>query len=89
MQSSTSCVYPAPTTAIYRYRHRNPTRHPAFIPAKERPAMTSITHSPDETPVRFDLLTANPVYKPFRYPWAYEAWPKYRTKVIFFGSISF
>ncbi|WP_419728310.1 ribonucleotide-diphosphate reductase subunit beta [Lichenicola sp.] len=23
---------------------------------------------------RFDLLTANPVYKPFRYPWAYDAW---------------
>ena len=23
---------------------------------------------------RFDLLTENPVYKPFRYPWAYEAW---------------
>ncbi len=23
---------------------------------------------------RLDLLTANPVYKPFRYPWAYEAW---------------
>jgi len=22
----------------------------------------------------FDLLTENPVYKPFRYPWAYEAW---------------
>ena len=21
-----------------------------------------------------DLLTANPVYKPFRYPWAFEAW---------------
>ncbi|MBV8702821.1 MAG: ribonucleotide-diphosphate reductase subunit beta, partial [Acetobacteraceae bacterium] len=20
------------------------------------------------------LLTENPVYKPFRYPWAYEAW---------------
>ena len=20
------------------------------------------------------LLTDNPVYKPFRYPWAYEAW---------------
>ena len=34
----------------------------------------SATHTPDETPVRFDLLTANPVYKPFRYPWAYEAW---------------
>jgi ribonucleoside-diphosphate reductase beta chain len=30
--------------------------------------------SPDEHPVRFDLLTANPVYKPFRYPWAYDAW---------------
>lgn len=26
------------------------------------------------TPARFDLLTENPVYKPFRYPWAYEAW---------------
>ncbi len=24
--------------------------------------------------VHFDLLTENPVYKPFRYPWAYEAW---------------
>ena len=23
---------------------------------------------------RFDLLTANPVYKPYRYPWAYDAW---------------
>ena len=23
---------------------------------------------------RLDLLTANPVYKPFRYPWAYDAW---------------
>ena len=31
-------------------------------------------HSPDQLPVRFDLLTENPVYKPFRYPWAYEAW---------------
>ncbi len=28
----------------------------------------------DEHPVRFDLLTENPVYKPFRYPWAYDAW---------------
>jgi ribonucleoside-diphosphate reductase beta chain len=28
----------------------------------------------DQHPVRFDLLTENPVYKPFRYPWAYEAW---------------
>ena len=26
------------------------------------------------SPLRHDLLTANPVYKPFRYPWAYEAW---------------
>lgn len=25
-------------------------------------------------PTKFDLLTENPVYKPFRYPWAYEAW---------------
>ncbi len=25
-------------------------------------------------PTRYDLLTENPVYKPFRYPWAYEAW---------------
>jgi ribonucleoside-diphosphate reductase beta chain len=25
-------------------------------------------------PISFDLLTANPVYKPFRYPWAYDAW---------------
>ncbi len=23
---------------------------------------------------RMDLLTDNPVYKPFRYPWAYDAW---------------
>src|SRR4028119_1971135 len=30
--------------------------------------------TPDGRPVRFDLLTANPVYKPFRYPWAYDAW---------------
>jgi ribonucleoside-diphosphate reductase beta chain len=28
----------------------------------------------DELPVRFDLMTENPVYKPFRYPWAYDAW---------------
>jgi ribonucleoside-diphosphate reductase beta chain len=32
------------------------------------------THDADEHPVKFDLLTENPVYKPFRYPWAYEAW---------------
>jgi len=32
------------------------------------------SHAADEHPVRFDLLTENPVYKPFRYPWAYEAW---------------
>ncbi len=28
----------------------------------------------DERPKNIDLLTENPVYKPFRYPWAYEAW---------------
>ncbi len=27
-----------------------------------------------EQPASFNLLTENPVYKPFRYPWAYEAW---------------
>ena len=31
-------------------------------------------HHTAETPIRFDLLTENPVYKPFRYPWAYDAW---------------
>ena len=32
-------------------------------------------HNPtDEMPTHFHLLTANPVYKPFRYPWAYDAW---------------
>ncbi|MFC0409828.1 ribonucleotide-diphosphate reductase subunit beta [Roseomonas elaeocarpi] len=25
-------------------------------------------------PEQFNLLTSNPVYKPFRYPWAYDAW---------------
>ncbi|MDE8348065.1 MAG: ribonucleotide-diphosphate reductase subunit beta [Acidocella sp.] len=30
--------------------------------------------TPDQYPVKLDLLTENPVYKPFRYPWAYEAW---------------
>ncbi len=27
-----------------------------------------------ESVAHFDLLTENPVYKPFRYPWAYDAW---------------
>src|SRR5208337_1202371 len=36
--------------------------------------MDVTTTSADEHSVRFDLLTENPVYKPFRYPWAYEAW---------------
>lgn len=36
--------------------------------------MDDMRKSADEHPVRFDLLTENPVYKPFRYPWAYEAW---------------
>jgi ribonucleoside-diphosphate reductase beta chain len=31
-------------------------------------------HPVDAGHARFDLLTENPVYKPFRYPWAYEAW---------------
>src|ERR1700683_5615832 len=36
--------------------------------------MDGTIRTADEHPVRFDLLTENPVYKPFRYPWAYEAW---------------
>ena len=36
--------------------------------------MNASRHAPNEPPVRFDLLTENPVYKPFRYPWAYDAW---------------
>ena len=36
--------------------------------------MDGITRATDEHKVAFDLLTENPVYKPFRYPWAYEAW---------------
>jgi len=27
-----------------------------------------------QPPRKLDLLTENPVYKPFRYPWAYESW---------------
>ncbi len=30
--------------------------------------------TPAKPEKRMDLLTENPVYKPFRYPWAYEAW---------------
>ncbi|MDE1905199.1 MAG: ribonucleotide-diphosphate reductase subunit beta [Rhodospirillales bacterium] len=30
--------------------------------------------SAPEADKKMDLLTENPVYKPFRYPWAYEAW---------------
>ena len=29
---------------------------------------------PTQAPQQMNLLTENPVYKPFRYPWAYEAW---------------
>jgi ribonucleoside-diphosphate reductase beta chain len=36
--------------------------------------MDGSIRSADNHPARFDLLTENPVYKPFRYPWAYEAW---------------
>ncbi len=36
--------------------------------------MDGMTPARNDAPVRFDLLTENPVYKPFRYPWAYEAW---------------
>jgi ribonucleoside-diphosphate reductase beta chain len=36
--------------------------------------MADLTAPADDTSGTFDLLTENPVYKPFRYPWAYEAW---------------
>jgi ribonucleoside-diphosphate reductase beta chain len=36
--------------------------------------MDGMMRSQDDPPVQMDLLTENPVYKPFRYPWAYEAW---------------
>ncbi len=36
--------------------------------------MDGIARATGEQPQEFDLLTENPVYKPFRYPWAYEAW---------------
>ena len=44
------------------------------MPLRGDAAWTAPSRSADEHPVRFDLLTENPVYKPFRYPWAYEAW---------------
>jgi len=43
-------------------------------PSGLAPGSKAMTQAADEHPVRFDLLTENPVYKPFRYPWAYEAW---------------
>src|SRR6478672_4606186 len=49
--------------------------------AKRRPARECSTSATKGqrmdgsiSPKRLDLLTENPVYKPFRYPWAYEAW---------------
>ena len=36
--------------------------------------MPAYAPSVDQIPVKLDLLTENPVYKPSRYPWAYEAW---------------
>ncbi|MCF3946717.1 ribonucleotide-diphosphate reductase subunit beta [Acidiphilium sp. AL] len=39
--------------------------------------MSAIVSAPSSVPStaqKYDLLTENPVYKPFRYPWAYEAW---------------
>jgi ribonucleoside-diphosphate reductase beta chain len=36
--------------------------------------MSSHMPAQPEQPAPFSLLTENPVYKPFRYPWAYEAW---------------
>jgi ribonucleoside-diphosphate reductase beta chain len=36
--------------------------------------MDGIDHAPEHSTAPFGLMTENPVYKPFRYPWAYEAW---------------
>jgi ribonucleoside-diphosphate reductase beta chain len=36
--------------------------------------MHAMANDLEQRPVSFDLLTENPVYKPFRYPWAYDAW---------------
>jgi len=36
--------------------------------------MDGTAHPIADHPAQCDLLTDNPVYKPFRYPWAYEAW---------------
>lgn len=36
--------------------------------------VASDPHPAAPGPARPGLLTENPVYKPFRYPWAYEAW---------------
>jgi ribonucleoside-diphosphate reductase beta chain len=43
-------------------------------PPTQGQPMSVTTITPDQYPVKIDLLTENPVYKPFRYPWAYEAW---------------
>jgi ribonucleoside-diphosphate reductase beta chain len=45
-----------------------------LLQLKTGAGMDSTIHQVDEHPVRFYLLTENPVYKPFRDPWAYEAW---------------
>jgi len=34
----------------------------------------TLNSMPTSAQSHLDLLTENPVYKPFRYPWAYEAW---------------
>src|ERR1700722_11330266 len=36
--------------------------------------MTDAQIAAANSPIAINLLTENPVYKPFRYPWAYEAW---------------
>ncbi len=36
--------------------------------------MTDAQVAAASSTVAANLLTENPVYKPFRYPWAYEAW---------------
>jgi ribonucleoside-diphosphate reductase beta chain len=54
---------------------QTPAAAPSSTEGNPMPDDVAARFVPEEQPpTRFDLLTANPVYKPFRYPWAYDAW---------------
>src|ERR1700721_2465412 len=44
------------------------------LPVRPNSIFHPIKAKPMTDAAKLDLLTENPVYKPFRYPWAYEAW---------------